>query len=250
MAKAKFYGVKAGLEPGVYDNWEDCKKQVFGFPGAEYKSFKTKEEAEQYVVGTPQAQQTSVQTSEPAVKQEELVVDRAKNFDTNQPIAFVDGSFNADKNIVGYGVVLMENGNTHVYQGSTRDEVAASMRNVSGEVQGAMTAVSEADRMGLKNLTIAYDYQGIEAWAKGDWKAKNPLTNGYAQFMNNPFRDLQVDFQKVKAHTGEYYNEVVDALAKEACGNALTPKQKGYIETVKSESTPGKSVGLDGLEMD
>ncbi|MDR1403012.1 MAG: ribonuclease H family protein [Tannerellaceae bacterium] len=45
MAKNKFYVVWKGLNPGVYDNWEDCKKQVEGQEGARYKSFSSRQEA-------------------------------------------------------------------------------------------------------------------------------------------------------------------------------------------------------------
>ncbi|MDH6356699.1 viroplasmin family protein [Parabacteroides sp. PF5-9] len=45
MAKRKFYVVWKGLQPGIYENWEDAKTQVEGEEGAKYKSFETKEEA-------------------------------------------------------------------------------------------------------------------------------------------------------------------------------------------------------------
>lgn len=45
-AKKKYYIVKKGKNPGVYYNWPDCQKQVQGFPGAVYKGFVTREEAE------------------------------------------------------------------------------------------------------------------------------------------------------------------------------------------------------------
>jgi len=48
MAKQKkFYVVWEGHQPGVYESWEECKAQINGFPGAEYKSFKTKQLAEE-----------------------------------------------------------------------------------------------------------------------------------------------------------------------------------------------------------
>ena len=47
MAKnKKYYVVWAGFKPGIYNTWEDCKRQVTGFDRAKYKSFKTKDEAE------------------------------------------------------------------------------------------------------------------------------------------------------------------------------------------------------------
>ena len=38
MAKNKFYVVWKGLNPGIYDNWAECKAQVDGQEGAKYKS--------------------------------------------------------------------------------------------------------------------------------------------------------------------------------------------------------------------
>lgn len=45
MAKKKFYVVWEGLEPGIYDSWSECQKQIKAYPNARFKSFKTHEEA-------------------------------------------------------------------------------------------------------------------------------------------------------------------------------------------------------------
>lgn len=37
--KKKFYVVWKGKRPGIYENWDDCKAQITGFKGAQYKSF-------------------------------------------------------------------------------------------------------------------------------------------------------------------------------------------------------------------
>ena len=48
MAKQqKYYVVWVGEKPGVYDNWNDCKKQVHQFENAKYKSFESRAEAEE-----------------------------------------------------------------------------------------------------------------------------------------------------------------------------------------------------------
>jgi len=47
MAKNKFYVVWNGHTPGIYTTWDDCKKQVNGFKGAEYKGFPSLDIAEQ-----------------------------------------------------------------------------------------------------------------------------------------------------------------------------------------------------------
>ena len=46
---AKFYAVRKGHRPGIYNTWAACEKAVKGFSGAEFKSFKTKAEADNFV---------------------------------------------------------------------------------------------------------------------------------------------------------------------------------------------------------
>lgn len=45
-SKSKYYVVWVGETPGIYTSWVDCQIQIKGFPNAKYKSFKSKEEAE------------------------------------------------------------------------------------------------------------------------------------------------------------------------------------------------------------
>jgi len=47
MTKQKFYVVWNGRQTGVFETWEDCKAQTDKFPKAVYKSFKTRQLAEQ-----------------------------------------------------------------------------------------------------------------------------------------------------------------------------------------------------------
>ena len=44
--KKKYYVVWQGHDTGVFESWTDCQLQIKGYPGARYKSFKTKAEAE------------------------------------------------------------------------------------------------------------------------------------------------------------------------------------------------------------
>lgn len=45
MAKNKYYVVWKGRNPGIFDNWADCKLQVEGENDAKYKAFETRQEA-------------------------------------------------------------------------------------------------------------------------------------------------------------------------------------------------------------
>lgn len=45
--KQKYYVVWKGRQTGLFDSWAECAAHVSGFPGAEYKSFDSREAAEQ-----------------------------------------------------------------------------------------------------------------------------------------------------------------------------------------------------------
>lgn len=56
MAKTKkYYVVWKGRQPGIYESWLHCLQQVEGYQGAIYKSFKTRQEAEQAYQGGSRA---------------------------------------------------------------------------------------------------------------------------------------------------------------------------------------------------
>ncbi len=48
MSKSqKFYVVWQGLQPGVYDSWRECEKQIKGFPSAKFHAFPSQALAEE-----------------------------------------------------------------------------------------------------------------------------------------------------------------------------------------------------------
>lgn len=55
MAKKKFYVVWEGVTPGIYESWTDCQLQVKGYEQAKYKSFDTREAAQQAFASSPYA---------------------------------------------------------------------------------------------------------------------------------------------------------------------------------------------------
>ena len=45
--KQKYYVVRKGRNPGIYEKRDDCKEQVHAYTGAQYKSFDTPVDAQQ-----------------------------------------------------------------------------------------------------------------------------------------------------------------------------------------------------------
>ena len=83
---------------------------------------------------------------------------------------------------------------------------------------GSMAAVEKALDLGLTELTIYYDYKGIEMWATGEWKRNKQGTIAYHNFMQQISSKLKIAFVKVKGHSNDKYNDLADRLAKDACG--------------------------------
>ena len=102
--------------------------------------------------------------------------------------------------------------------GKGADENYASMRNVAGEILGSICAMEFAKNNGYKQICIYFDYEGIEKWANGMWKANKPGTQEYQRKVKEYRQDLKIAFVKVLAHSGDFYNERADVLAKKAVG--------------------------------
>ena len=71
---------------------------------------------------------------------------------------------------------------------------------------------------GLKEITIYYDYAGIEKWALGEWKTNKEGTRAYKEYYVSISDKLKVHFHKVKGHSGDMGNDRADELAKSALG--------------------------------
>ena len=206
MAKKKIYAVKKGKTVGTFKTWEECKAAVDGYPGAEYRGFATEEEAKAYLWGAGSSA-LDIPALAAAREREECLPD--------QVIAYVDGSFDEKIGKYAFGcVILTPDGETIRRFGNGDNPESMALRNVTGEMLGAMYAVKWCDKNGYSAVEICYDYMGIEMWATGGWKAKNSLTQKYSAFMRENGRKLHISFRKVAAHTGERYNEEADKLAK------------------------------------
>ena len=238
MAK-KFYAVRNGRVPGVYMTWADCEKQVKGFGGAIYKSFPTEAEARAFVEdsGLSLSDFMSANKSEPkssqGVKSKSIsyksVNSRAQRkvsasvvkpdfTKPNHVVAYIDGSYNKGTNTVGAGGVIFLNGNRETFSFPSTDERYTSFWNVAGELLAAMYVMKYAVESGVPECSLCYDYMGIEMWATKGWKRNNALTQQYAAFYDSIKDRVRVHFHKVAAHTGDTYNEMADALAKQGAG--------------------------------
>lgn len=212
----KFYGVRRGRITGVFDTWKACREQVFQFAGAEYKSFSTREEAQQFVrTGKTHSTVPSTSTNTTAPSAIDVWVDGACFPQT-------DGSMH-----IGWGVLITKGG-LEVFRAKGNDipPEAFIHRNVAGEIWAILKALEWCQANQATDITIFFDYQGLESWVTGAWKAKLPFTQYYAQAVRAT--GIRIQWKKVKAHSGIPENEIADTLAKE--GANLGKKNKPVAE--------------------
>ncbi|OAA31810.1 hypothetical protein AT15_02990 [Kosmotoga arenicorallina S304] len=126
---------------------------------------------------------------------------------------FVDGSYRDNR--VAYGVVCLNGGEIiETFSGSF--ELEAGPRNIAGEIEGVLKALEWSRDKGIKEIWLHYDYEGLEKWGCGIWKAKVPYTQRYVKRVSEFAREIKIHWVKEKAHSGSLYNEIADKLARKA----------------------------------
>ena len=137
-------------------------------------------------------------------------------------VAYVDGSYHHSTKTFGFGCVFLRSNGTYELEcGSSNDPIAAKIRNVAGEIAGAMYAINWAIGQGYKRIEIVYDYMGIEMWATKKWKANNPFVKEYVNYVNDCSRSIEISFRKVKGHSNDKYNDMADECANYAVENSI-----------------------------
>lgn len=208
MAGKKVYAVRRGKSTGIFYQWEECRKAVDGYPGAEYKGFPNAQEARSYLGITEEGENDvpSVETTGEGL------------------LAYVDGSYDDNLKKYAFGCVfILADGHIYTQYGNGDNEQSLQHRNVTGEMLGAMYAVKTAMLNGFQKIELRYDYQGIEKWVTGEWRSKTELTQKYARAMREWGTKISISFTKVAAHTNVKYNELADRMAKQGLreGNGI-----------------------------
>lgn len=215
MAK-KYYAVKAGRKTGLFTSWDEAKLQVEGYSKPVFKSFNSKLEAEKYL---------GIEDNEDSLLSEikrftDLEIEKSNRINlelNNYDITlYVDGSYNKNNCKYGSGFVAVDIYKDEIlFKQYSGCEDIPKMRNVTGEIVAALNALSWATTNGYKNILLCYDYEGIELWCTGKWKANKDLS----QLLHNTYKfytdmGIKISFDHIKAHTGNKYNELADELAK------------------------------------
>jgi ribonuclease HI len=218
--KQKYYAVRTGRQPGIYQDWDSCKAQVDGFAGAQYKSFTTREEAAQYLAGQ--------NSSNPLqARKEPHKATNAGPIPPGHIVMYADGACSGNPGRGGYGTVVLYDDHRKEYSAGFRRTTNNRME-IMGCVAG-LESIEERSDITLysdsKYVVDAITKSWAETWRSRGWNRKVegelvPASNAdlWARML-----DLcewhRVKFVWVRGHDGNVENERCDELARAAAAS-------------------------------
>lgn len=207
----KVYAIKEGfdfkrnqkIENLIVNTWAECLGFVKGVKGAKYKSFEDINEAKKFLSDG-----------------EKLFRKENNEYPMDCLHIYVDGSYSTATEEYSYGMVAMkDNVVLHIESGAGKNESARNIRQIAGELEGAVKGVQYALLNGEKRVVIFHDYAGICYHATGFWERREESSKVYYAKMNELINSgIEVIFVKVDSHTGDLFNELVDEKCKEKLG--------------------------------
>lgn len=208
----KFYAVKKGRKTGIFTTWAECQKQVSGFPKAEFKSFISKQEADNWLKEIKSSNEN-----------------RRKSYSV---IVYTDGGSRNHGNKKGEHVKKNDKAAWAYlikYQGSIISDTDGEYGSTNNrmEIMALKKALLDLKQRELQNEKIlvvldskyvldAITKRWLQSWEKNGWKTsagtgvKNKelwieISRLFPEFPN-------LDYQWTKGHANDEGNNLVDEL--------------------------------------
>lgn len=225
---SKFYSVRVGKAPGIYNSWEEAKVNVVGYKGAIHKAFSTLTEAQIFLGDV----KNSVLTSKnmiPKHRSDEKMTD--SHYSDDCIVLYTDGSFR-NSPPAGWGVVVLNcssldsryhisaelfgrviiDSSSPFFLGATRASNNTGELTALGE---ALLWLRDHDKSTGKAI-IRYDSEYAANSVQGFYAqaTKNLALIGTIKGILRQVRShRQITFEHVKAHSSDKWNDKADALA-------------------------------------
>lgn len=207
----KVYAIKEGfdsrnnkkIENIIVNTWGECLSFVKGVKGAKYKSFEDINEAKKFLNDG-----------------EKLLRKDDNDYPMDCLHVYVDGSYSTATEEYSYGMVAIKNNIVlHIESGAGKNGSERNIRQIAGELEGAVKGVEYALMNHEKRVVLFHDYAGICYHATGFWERREESSKNYYMKMNEMMNSgVEVIFVKVDSHTGDLFNELVDEKCKEKLG--------------------------------
>ncbi len=232
MAGKKFYAVAVGAECGVFTDWTAAEKQVKGFPGARYKGFSSRADAEAWLADPQYAGRAGNSRSRKKAVSPTVPDETVPGTIT----IYTDGGAINNPGPGGYGVVITQDGLQRELSGGFRRTTNNRM-----EMMAAIVALKEVRDIGLPVSLYSdssYLVNGVnkgwaEKWRKNGWIKSDgqiPANVDLWEKLLNILASVEVQFHWVKGHSGHPLNERCDHLAVAEAKNSPQAVDVHYEE--------------------
>lgn len=228
MAKSKYYAVAVGRQRGIFTDWTTAEQQVKGFAGAVYKSFASREEAENWL--TAPVYSSGKDKARPPRAAVPVSVQPADN----EIVIYTDGGSINNPGPGGYGAVICTAGQQREISGGFRLTTNNRM-----EMTACIAALREVAGSGKPVRLFSdssYLVNGVsKGWAKkwrdNGWRKadRTPALNAdlWAELLDL-LANQTVTLTWVKGHAGNPLNERCDELAVASARRPNLPIDHGY----------------------
>ncbi|MCQ2273593.1 MAG: ribonuclease H family protein [Bacteroidales bacterium] len=184
--KNKYYVVWQGHQPGIYNSWEECKKQVEGVAASKYKSFESKQEAEAafarpYGEILGQGGHTSLPKPTPIVSVDENGMTVVKPGNHPTPILdslAVDAACSGNPGVMEYQGVYVAN-----RQQIFHYKAPVGTNNI-GEFLAIVHGLSYLKKHGLNQIIYSDSVNAINWVKRKECRSKLPLTEQTMELWN------------------------------------------------------------------
>lgn len=230
--KVAYYAVRKGHQPGVYLTWEECEAQVKDFPGAAFKKFSTRTEAEAFAAGKLDVSSASAGKAQltstghqpiTSALQSTLAPDAdAKEFD----VVYCDGACKGNGqvgSIAGIGVWWGHNDPKNLSERCPGDQTNNRAELIA--IVRILETTPPLKRKLLIKTDSQYSIQCVTTWiykwmangfrTAGGQPVKNCALIKYLSALLHARRVAgeTVEFKHVRGHVGLEGNEAADRLA-------------------------------------
>lgn len=148
-----------------------------------------------------------------------------------EAIVYTDGAYSPDIQVGGWSYLILYDSGVLKGSGGRRGRTTCNAL----ELNAVCEAVSMCNNMGFRKVKVCLDsayvmnfYGDIEKWHKRGWRRNNGKViknRSLWKWMYKESRQgIKIEFEKVKAHSGNRYNETVDLLAKGAIKDVCSKK--------------------------
>lgn len=207
----KYYVVWEGVEPGIYDRWEDAREMVENFKGAKYKSFSTYEDALNAFRSGGATE--GMLLLEKLAKREKRVVNYDALPEIDKDAWAVDASCMGNPGVMEYRGVEVGTGKEIFRVGPFQQGT-----NNIGEFLALVHAISLSGKMGMPRKKIYSDSKTAMSWLKNravkttlrrtvqnaklfelleralNWIKTNPCTNPVEKWKTEEWGEVPADF--------------------------------------------------------